>query len=76
MYAGLSMFYRCRALLIIGCTCIYAYNLAIDQGEGLGIQNDRGQQTLVSCKRARRVKYLHGLKRTKLQNTVILMLGT
>ena len=45
--------------------------VAIDQGEGLGIQNDRGQPTLVSCKRARRVEYLHGLKRTKLQNTVI-----
>ena len=24
--------------------------VAIDQGEGLGIQNDRGQQTLTSCK--------------------------
>ena len=44
--------------------------VAIDQGEGLGIQNDRGQQTLVSCKRARRVKCLHGLERTKSQNTV------
>ena len=32
--------------------------VAIDQGEGLGIQNDRGQQTLASCKVARRVKVL------------------
>ena len=32
--------------------------VAIDQGEGLGIQNDRGQQTLASCKVARRVKIL------------------
>ena len=23
--------YRCRALLVIGCTCIYAYNLAFEQ---------------------------------------------
>ena len=48
--------------------------VAIDPGEGLGIQNDRGQQTLVSCKIARRVKYLHALKRTKLQ-TLLLSLG-
>ena len=48
--------------------------VAIDLGEGLGIQNDRGQQTLVSCKTARRVKYLHALKRTKLQ-TLLLSLG-
>ena len=26
--------YRCRALLVIGCTCIYAYNLAEDE-EGI-----------------------------------------
>ena len=32
--------------------------VAIDLGEGLGIQNDRGQQTLASCKVARRVKVL------------------
>ena len=32
--------------------------VAIDQGEGLGIQNDRGQQTLASCKVVRRVKVL------------------
>ena len=32
--------------------------VAIDQGEGLGIQNDRGQQTLASCKVAGRVKIL------------------
>ena len=44
--------------------------VAIDQGEGLGIQNDRGQQTLASCKVARRVKYLHAFKRTKLQKIV------
>ena len=48
--------------------------VAIDPGEGPGIQNDRGQQTLVSCKIARRVKYLHALKRTKLQ-TLLLSLG-
>ena len=29
VYAGLSMFYSCRALLVTGCTCIYAYNLAL-----------------------------------------------
>ena len=23
------MFYSCRALLVTGCTCIYAYNLAV-----------------------------------------------
>ena len=44
--------------------------VAIDLGEGPGIQNDRGQQTLASCKVARRVKYLHAFKRTKLQNIV------
>ena len=44
--------------------------VAIDQGEGLGIQNDRGRQTLASCKVARRVKYLHAFKRTKLQKIV------
>ena len=44
--------------------------VAIDLGEGLGIQNDRGQQTLASCKVARRVKYLHAFKRTKLQKIV------
>ena len=32
--------------------------VAIDLGEGLGIQNDPGQQTLASCKVARRVKVL------------------
>ena len=48
--------------------------VATDPGEGPGIQNDRGQQTLVSCKIARRVKYLHALKRTKLQ-TLLLFLG-
>ena len=32
--------------------------VAIDLGEGLGIQNDRGQQTLAICKVARRVKVL------------------
>ena len=32
--------------------------VAIDQGEGLGIQNDRGQQTLTSCKVVRKVKIL------------------
>ena len=40
--------------------------VAIDLGEGLGIQNGRGQQTLASCKVARRVKYLHAFKRTKI----------
>ena len=44
--------------------------VAIDLGEGLGIQNDRGQQTLTNCKVVRRVKYLHAFKRTKLQNIV------
>ena len=44
--------------------------VAIDLGEGPGIQNDRGQQTLANCKVARRVKYLHAFKRTKLQNIV------
>ena len=44
--------------------------VAIDLGEGLGIQNDRGQQTLASCKVARRVKYLRAFKRTKLQKIV------
>ena len=44
--------------------------VAIDLGEGLGIQNDRGQQTLASCKVARRVKYLHAFKRTKLQKII------
>ena len=44
--------------------------VAIDLGEGPGIQNDRGQQTLTNCKVARRVKYLHAFKRTMLQNIV------
>ena len=44
--------------------------VAIDLGEGLGIQNDRGQQTLASCKVARGVKYLHVFKRTKLQKII------
>ena len=44
--------------------------VAIDLGEGLGTQDDRGQQTLANCKVARRVKYLHAFKRTKLQNIV------
>ena len=44
--------------------------VAIDLGEGLGIQNDRGQQTVANCKVARRVKYLHAFKGTKLQNIV------
>ena len=55
-----------------GCTrCA----VAIDLGEGLGIQNDRGQQTLTSCKVARRVKYLHAFKRTKLQKIVTIFRG-
>ena len=46
--------------------------VAIDLGEGPGIQNDRGQRTLANCKSSvRREKYLHAFKRTKLQNTVI-----
>ena len=54
-----------------GCTrCA----VAIDLGEGLGIQNDRGRQTLISCKVARRVKYLYAFGRTKLQ-TLLLSLG-
>ena len=44
--------------------------VAIDLGEGPGIQNDRGQQTLANCKVVKRVKYLHASKRTKLQNIV------
>ena len=50
-----------------GCT---RCTVAIDLGEGPGIQNDRGQQTLANCKVTRRVKYLHTFKRTKLQNIV------
>ena len=45
--------------------------VAIDLGEGLGIQNDRGQQTLTSCQVARRVKYLRAFKRTKLQRWLL-----
>ena len=44
--------------------------VAIDLGEGLGIQNDQGQQTLANCKVVGRVKYLHTFKRSKLQNIV------
>ena len=45
--------------------------VAIDLGEGPGIQNDQGQQTLVNCKsRIKGSKYLHTFKRTKLQNIV------
>ena len=47
--------------------------VAIDLGEGLGIQNDRGQQTLANCKVARRVKYLHAFKSYK---TLLLSLRT
>ena len=46
--------------------------VAIDLGEGPGIRNDRGQQTLANCKVVGRVKYLHTLKRTKLRNIVII----
>ena len=46
--------------------------VAIDLGEELGTQNDRGQQTLAGCKsRVRGVKCLHALKRTKLKSIVI-----
>ena len=50
-----------------GCT---RCTVAIDLGEGPGIQNGRGQQTLVNCKIAGRVKYLRAFKRIKLQNIV------
>ena len=45
--------------------------VAIDLGEGLGNQNGRAQQTLASCKVARRVKYLHAFKRTKSQRWLL-----
>ena len=44
--------------------------VAIDQGEGLGIQNGQGQQTLANCKSRQERRYLHTFKRTKLQNLV------
>ena len=47
------------------------HTVAIDLGEGPGIQNDRGQQTLANCKSSGESRYLHTFKRTKLQNTVI-----
>ena len=44
--------------------------VAIDLGEGPGIQNDRGQQTLAICKSSEESRYLRTFKRTKLQNIV------
>ena len=44
--------------------------VAIDLGEGLGIQNDQGQRTLANCKSSQERRYLHTFKRTKLQNLV------
>ena len=44
--------------------------VAIDPGEGPGIQNDQGQQTLTNCKSSEESRYLHTFKRTKLQNIV------
>ena len=47
--------------------------VAIDLGEGQGIQNDRGQQTLIDYKsRVRRVNTCTLLKRTKLKSIIIL----
>ena len=46
--------------------------VAIDLGEGQGIQNDRGQQTLVNCKsRVKGSKCLHTFRKTKLRYVVI-----
>ena len=46
--------------------------VAIDLGEGQGIQNDRGQQTLVNCKsRIKGSKCLHTFRKTKLRYVVI-----
>ena len=49
--------------------------VATDLGEGLGIQNDQGQQTLANCK-VGRVEYLRTFRRTKLQKTLSLSLRT
>ena len=47
--------------------------VAVDLDEGLGIQNDRGQQTLASCKSSvGRVNTCTHIKRTKLKSVVIL----
>ena len=46
--------------------------VAIDLGEGQGIQNDRGQQALVNCKsRIKGSKCLHTFRKTKLRYVVI-----
>ena len=45
--------------------------VAIDLGEGLGTQKDRGWQTLAGCKSSvEGVKCLHIFKRTKLKGIV------
>ena len=46
--------------------------VAIDLGEGQGIQNDRGQQTLVNCiSRIKGSKCLRTFRKTKLRYVVI-----
>ena len=46
--------------------------VAIDLGEGQGIQIDRGQQTLVNCRsRIKGSKCLHTFRKTKLRYAVI-----
>ena len=53
-----------------GCT---RHTVAIDLGEGQGIRNDRGQQTLADCKSSEeRVNTCTHSKRTKLKSIVIL----
>ena len=44
--------------------------VAIDLGEGPGIQNDREQQTLANCKSSGESRYLCTFKRIKLQDIV------
>ena len=45
--------------------------VAIDQGEGLGIQNDQGRRTLANCKSSQERRYLHIFKRIKLQTLLL-----
>ena len=50
--------------------------VAIDLGEGPGIQNDRGQQTLASCKSSEEGKSTRMHSKELSYKTLLLSLGT
>ena len=59
VYVGLSIVYRSRALPVTGCTCVYAYNLAILLHGGSSLRN------LASLERELQNKHRH-MVQTKL----------